>query len=44
MQNFEDTFETHKRSFISTFSVFMAVSLMYMVPSNHYDLDLSIFH
>ena len=30
MQNFRNTFETRKRSFISAFLICMAVSLMYL--------------
>ena len=29
MQNFQDTFKTRKRSFISAFSIFMTVPLKY---------------
>ena len=28
MRNFEDTFETHNRSFISAFSIYMTVSFI----------------
>ena len=33
MRNFQDTFEKHKRSFISTFSICMTVSLNYYCNS-----------
>ena len=32
MQNFQDTFETHKRSFISAFSICMTVPLSLLLP------------
>ena len=40
MRNFQDTFETRKRSFISAFSICMTVPLIVMIATHHFQVNL----
>ena len=40
MQNFQDTFETHKRSFINNFSICMTAPIMIEINLFQYSLNL----
>ena len=46
MRNFQDTFETRKRSFISAFSIYMAVSLnlenSFCLSENHLQFTIYV--
>ena len=43
MRNFHDTFETHKRSFVSAFSICMTVHLMNIFLKDNWILYLEPF-